>query len=274
MATNRGNTIVKCVSSGARLAPLSVFALFLSCSQADIASRRDPCLPKPTDLVSFFPGDGHTFDVIGRHEGLFTGTAQFEPGVVAQAFRFDGFGSLVTISYSSKLDFVSSFSIVCWVKLNVPLAHQPAYGLYNEYPFIVEKGDGGYTRRNYGLYFSQQKNSLNFDGFGQSTQTHAFSTSLEQANKYFDDLRWHLVSATWDRSRLTANIYIDGKSVTSAQGADNNLLTNSDPLKIGAAGFDKYFLAGSVDELALFSRSLSQSEILAIYRAGSNGLCK
>jgi len=194
--------------------------------------------------------------------------------VVAQAFRFDGFGSLVTISSSAKLGFVSSFSIVCWVKLNVPLARQPMYGLYNEYPFIVEKGDGGYTQRNYRLYFSQQKNSLNFDGFNQPGQTHVFSTSLEHADKYFDDLRWHWVSATWDRSRLTATIFIDGKPVVSAQGTDNDLLTNSYPLRIGAAGFDRYFLAGSIDELALFSRSLSQSEIIAIYRAESNGFCK
>lgn len=71
------------------------------------------------------------------------------------------------------------------------------------------------------------------------------------------DYEWHYYTATYDGS--TIRIYIDG--VERKSQAVTGTLSMSGDLRIG---FQPYFL-GQIDEVRIFSRTLSQSEITSLY---------
>jgi hypothetical protein len=95
------------------------------------------------------------------------------------------------------------------------------------------------------------------------------------------DLRdggWHHVAVTMNRSATNGgHIYVDGAAVvefdpTVMPGA----LTNSEPFRIGVhpqSGFNGYY-KGAIDEVTVYRRALSGTEISAIYSAGCAGKCK
>ena len=52
--------------------------------------NRKGCAPPPSGVVSWWPGDGNTDDIVGPNHGQLFGGAHFVPGFVGQAFKFDG----------------------------------------------------------------------------------------------------------------------------------------------------------------------------------------
>ncbi|MCP5094062.1 MAG: LamG domain-containing protein, partial [Chloroflexi bacterium] len=86
------------------------------------------------------------------------------------------------------------------------------------------------------------------------------------------------VAATIDRdSRTVVSLYVDGVLNSSFQtSAELGDLSTTEPLRIAVHatdGFDAFF-DGIIDEVTIFNRALSPSEISAIYGAGSAGKCK
>lgn len=78
-------------------------------------------------------------------------------------------------------------------------------------------------------------------------------------------LEWHHLVATYDGK--TVIFYVDG--VLQAQQDVANYLGNSgSPMYIGVYGPDGHFFDGSVDEIALYDKPLSQERISAHYTAG------
>lgn len=55
-----------------------------------LEDRRLLSIEAPPGLVSWWPGDGSTFDVIGPNDGTLTGGTAFATGCVDEAFSFDG----------------------------------------------------------------------------------------------------------------------------------------------------------------------------------------
>ncbi len=53
------------------------------------------CTPPPSGLVAWLPGDGNTNDISGNNNnGTPQGNVSYVAGKVAQAFTFDGSGSV------------------------------------------------------------------------------------------------------------------------------------------------------------------------------------
>ena len=87
------------------------------------------------------------------------------------------------------------------------------------------------------------------------------------------DGSFHHFVGTWDGS--TISVYVDGTlEATTAFSAPVN---NSRSLNLAyswGGGSTRRFFRGSVDEVAIFSGSLSAAEIGSIFNAGSSGMCK
>jgi hypothetical protein len=50
-----------------------------------------PCDPPPSGLVSWWKGEGNATDSVGTNNGALSPSgASYAPGLVGQAFRFDG----------------------------------------------------------------------------------------------------------------------------------------------------------------------------------------
>src|SRR5262249_5899448 len=77
-------------------------------------------------MVSWWPADSYTDDIIGGNNGTFSGNASFSAGEVGQAFSFDG-QSYVEVPDAAKLSFAPNapITIDMWVyrTSDAPIMH-------------------------------------------------------------------------------------------------------------------------------------------------------
>src|SRR5437016_4264993 len=76
------------------------------------------CVAPPAGLISWWPGDGNALDLQGGNNGTLKNGATFAPGLVGQAFSFDGIDGYLDYGTQSNLNFAagSAFTIDGWVK--------------------------------------------------------------------------------------------------------------------------------------------------------------
>ena len=112
------------------------------------ASTPAPIQP-PHGLVAWWPGDGNADDVIGGNHGTLLNGATFAPGIVGQAFSFDGSGAYVRIPDSVSLD-VPSSTVAAWINVR---RHRRAQGDYNFASrwFVVAPGELGQLSWEFGI---------------------------------------------------------------------------------------------------------------------------
>ncbi len=96
------------------------FAVLSAVSLTSIAKAQ--CDPPPAGLVSLWRGENSTVDAVGGNNGTIagTGTVTYGPGVVGQAFVFDGthrdridLGNPVTLQ-------LQDFTLEAWIKRSSP----------------------------------------------------------------------------------------------------------------------------------------------------------
>src|SRR5438093_276583 len=87
---------------------------------AATSARLQSCVPPPTGMVGWWPGDGNADDIsgYGNNGTLQNGATATATGKVAQTFHFDGNGQFVETSNSGALMFERSepFSMDAWVR--------------------------------------------------------------------------------------------------------------------------------------------------------------
>ena len=89
---------------------------FLSvCSWPEVALRQT-CVQPPAGLVSWWPGDGNTNDIIDGNPGTLLGGTTFTTGKVGLAFSFDGVDDFVRVPDAENLGNFSALTVDGWIK--------------------------------------------------------------------------------------------------------------------------------------------------------------
>lgn len=192
--------------------------------------------------------------------GTTSGSPSVTPGKVGQGLAFDGSDDYVSIADVSSIDYdyTQDFSFALWVKL--PSTQADTSGGDN---FIVEKWSGStgypYTLRVYNQTYgtSGDRGKVVFRRYDGTNSPGVTSTSL------LNDNNWHHVVGTKSGSQL--RLYVDGASQATATDTTTTTTTNTSPLYIGTRGGSTNNLTGSVDELRIYNRTLSASEVAALY---------
>ncbi len=209
------------------------------------------CTIPPEDLISWWPGEGNADDIIGPNQGILMNAVEFVPGMVGQAFKFTGTSYINIPDTGFPMDSAPR-TLALWMKPNYDARVSFEYGVQapNNSFYIQVPGsvacigqDGGWPAEPCG------------------------STNIADGN-------WHHIALTFD-GVYTATLYVDG----SVEVIDNKSYhtTSIGVAHIGAYdplvnnGFDNF--KGLVDEVSIFGRALSGSEIQTIYNAGSEGMC-
>src|SRR5262245_11186102 len=91
---------------------IQMFVMLVLCTGA---LRSQDCAPTPPNLVGWWKGDGSATDATGSNNGTLVGNTTFAPGVVGQAFRFDGDNDSVMIGNPAALQ-LQNFTIEAWIK--------------------------------------------------------------------------------------------------------------------------------------------------------------
>ena len=83
------------------------------------------------------------------------------------------------------------------------------------------------------------------------------------------DGQWHHYCLTYDGA-TTVTLFYDGAAART-HATQAALETESTPVSIGRNNNDGDYLAGSVDEVAIFSHALTDAQVLAMVRGGGDG---
>jgi hypothetical protein len=221
----------------------------------------------PPGLLSWWPGEANTTDIIGAHNGTIQGTVTFTNGQTGGGFRFNGFSGGVNLGDVTAFDWTqtNSFTLAAWVN---------TFGLigpFNDGQMIVVLNNNcGNTVQ-----------SLAIDNTGRP------SFGVRDADDHLGILRspsavtsnqFHYVVGVREvsGSGKTLRLYIDGALVGMTNDPTTGVLANNAPDWIGrrnTCGTDNVF-NGVIDEVAIFNRALGSEEIAAVYSAGGAGMCQ
>ena len=185
----------------------------------------------------------------------------FSLGTVGQAFNFDGVNDYVEVPSSADIKFGGPFSVEAWIN------YSGAPTVYSG-DAIVTKGADAETSQDWSLVVSENaKLRPHLMVNGGWLYFDCFTTLSAGA--------WYHVAMVYDGAHLQG--YVNGvlDGTTNASGP---VQTSDDTLKVGAYApvngtASKAFFHGQIDELSLYNRALSPSEIQSIYTAGSGGKC-
>ncbi len=228
----------------------------------EIASQR-PCHPEPTQTA------------LGGAPGFSNSPAPVK-GMVGGALQFDGIDDRVVSpapTSTGAYQFVTDdFSIDAWIKTTAATGEQP----------IVDKRAvylSGSSPTGYRLFLQHGNLAFGLADLALPGETVFLSTPLNLA-----DGAWHHVAVTVKRFTTSAGpasvkLYADCNIVGqfSPAGKTGYIANAQADLYIGAGhpiGGPAAFFRGTIDEVEIFRRALSASEICAIYSAGCAGKCR
>jgi hypothetical protein len=223
----------------------------------------DDCLQPPEGMIAWWPGDVDARDLAGEHHGLLVNGADFAPGMVGQAFHFEGDkkggmqGEFVEIPGLIQTDQLQNYTIEAWVKLDTP--GSPANK--NERFVNIETLEIAIVLQHNGSNNPGRLHSFVIPGNGDA-EGHLVVDGVLRVGVF------QHVAATYDGAMM--RVYLDGVEAGSLPfsagiapgGAWITLSSKGEPL------------VGSLDEVSLYNRALSGDEINAIYQAGGAGKCK
>lgn len=211
-------------------------------------------------MVAWWRGEGNTGDYAGTNDAVFEGAASFGPGEVGQAFAFDGATSYLQVP-DNPLGALgtNNFSVELWANFAQVLASLPGG---DGSAGFVGRDEGAGTGGKWLFGFGGQE--LYFYIYGPTVGPHFIAPAAV-----------NLVSNRWYHLALTKEsgvyrIYLNGVQISAETNSFTVPITRA-PLTIGQAG--GLYMDGMLDEVSLYNRALSPSEILAIYKAGEQGKC-
>ncbi|HTL54262.1 MAG TPA: LamG-like jellyroll fold domain-containing protein [Candidatus Limnocylindrales bacterium] len=259
------------IPAGASASELA-FWIFIGLAPV-LSSLGANCDPPPNDIIGWWSGDGDGSDIYSTNTGTLGGGAiATTPGIVGTAFLFDGTNSYVSIPDSQALH-PTNFTIEAWIRCDN--LDTPSINSYPGQQYII---------------FHQNSQSGNFEGFDiakdrepryiGTNDTWCFEVSSPTGSNVFVESLTLVRTNEWFhiagvRANDYIQIYVNGKLE-----AQTNVYFPTDygnhPLYFATTGqsyYDHKF-AGALDEVTLYNRVLSASEIAAIYAAGAAGKCK
>ena len=195
-------------------------------------------------------GEGQTVgDSSGNgHDGEFAGNPQWVQGKFGNAAHFPE-GRPLRVPHDDSLS-LTTWSITVWTKLE-------STGVWQ---FIFAKQKPSEVR-NYALWVHRDAGFVYAD-----FHCEAGSRQAKGKTNILDD-RWHHVAGTYDMKTL--RLYVDGELEAELPATDTPD-TNKGPLTIGSddAPTGSCPAKGIIDEVGLFNRALTKSEIKNIMEVG------
>ena len=199
-----------------------------------------------TNLVSYYKLDetsGTIVDAHGSNDGTNNGATYGVAGIVNTALDFDGVNDYVSAGYSLTTTDITINFWLDWDDMGT-----------SNIQFITESATAGYFMIHAGVVTNGLKFTM--DGSVSSLQvTSAIATGL------------NMYTLTYDGT--TALMYRNGTQIGSLTATWGSQTLST--LYIGSRGGSSYFLDGTLDEVGIWSRALSSTEISDLWNSG-NGL--
>lgn len=207
-------------------------------------------------LVGFFPFEGTPYDGMNHCYNIQTyGAPTYDRGAVGRAIRFDGVDDALAVDHNGELSFdmdTDSFSLAFYVKWDGGSGDRT----------VMQDRWGDNTSVSYSAGFNGSRDEFNCDSWYASSGTN-YDVST-QKSPFVD--QWRHVAITFDAGTGTKSMYVDGYLVDQAT-RPNQLYEDPNNTRItigaywGASGGLFNYFDGLLDDLRIYNRVLSESEI-------------
>lgn len=209
------------------------------------------------------PPSGLTLWLNGNSLSGAIGGVGIVPGKVGNGFKFDGSSGYVNMGNPANLNFgTSPFSLESWFNWD-------GGGNYGALNIIRKSNYGPDPGSGYWVRIGRDNKTIEFS-VGATIKPEGQTL----INAPISPGAWHHVVATRDSSDVI-KLYVDGQSTgTFLRQAPKAESTSGSSFAIG--GWDdghSEFFPGLIDEVSVYNRALSASEVQAIFNAGSAGKC-
>ena len=225
----------------------------------DVGFNADPEMDLNKGLIRYWnfdllTADNKVIDVITNSGGEVYG-ASVVNGKLGNALDFST-GNYVYIPPHTTLNIKNEITMTSWVK---PKSYPSDWNL------ILTKGNQG-VLRNYGiwLYKSGALVSSYYSGGFKGFPSGNYQNNLEGS----EDGWYHVASVIDTEKGYRAN-YVNGMLVAEENAALLPMLINDQPLYIGS-GSGVWQFNGSIDEVRIYNRKLSNEEVNALYLQEQN----
>jgi hypothetical protein len=245
---------------GATLSPTVSKAFNSNVANPAVAT---PCATPPGGMVSWWPAEGNAHDIVSHNNGVLENGATFATGEVGEAFSFNGSSQDVYLGNPGSLKLSPSFTIDAWINPNSVV----------DFRAVLSKWGQSSSLDNYAVWIEDAGNGTNRVNTQWVTSGGIYNGMVGGSVPVNT---WTHVAVAYDGTTGLAVLYINGVGVTFFSSAPRALQTTDAPVYIGSEAGDgtgRYF-PGLIDEVEIFNRALSDTEVAAIYNAGASGKCR
>ena len=231
------------------------------------------CAAPPDGMVGWWKAEANAKDIVGGACGVLYPGTTFSAGAVGQAFNFDGdIGCVMNTNTPPLTNIQNNFTMEFWA--------YPRAGFT-----MMPEGDGtGTSGQSYAI-FPNWGGTDGKAGVGVCVGTNGVSV-VEHAHNYMPSMlsypmlinNWVHIAVVYSNKQPT--LYLNGVKVRTGIASDRTFVY---PSKDFGGSYDSVWgyqfrfygpYNGLLDEVSVYNRTLSASEIAAIYNAGSSGKCE
>src|SRR5439155_20698894 len=162
-------------------------------------------------------------------------------GKYGKALSFDGASSWVTVANSPSLQLTNRMTLEAWVNPDT---------LNGAWRCVIIKQQTG-AGVDYSLY-------ADTDQHAPATQLYTTGENDDYGTAVLPTNNWTYLAATWDGTTL--RLYVNG-TLASSLAVSGTLLSSTGVLRIGGNSVWGEFFSGMIDEVRIYNRALSQTEI-------------
>lgn len=252
----------------------------LCCDDRDPVDPQDePCIRPPVRMTAWYPldeaGPATANEIVVGNDGAHNGVVPGVPGMVSLAAEFDGIDDRIVAPSAPQNNIGASigslpgsgdFTIDAWINGDG--------GSGTNWRPIVDKRS--FNEQGYTFFLDNGQLGL-WMGDGTGHDLYCCNPPFMAAGI------WYHVAVTVDRDNPNGVVfYINGvpTGTTYNPTGRTGSLVNDFDLNIGATNYEEFpgtapqYFRGRLDEIEIFKRVLSPTEIFDLYNAGEAGKCK
>lgn len=214
--------------------------------------------------MGYWPFNGNANDESGnRNDGVLLNGAAFTDGIVNNALILDGIDDYVEVPFSPVLSITGAITITAWIKTSKTTCS----GIVSN----LKSGAINNSNRNGYIFFCGDCCGSN----GSHFSTHLnYSwcpppcvpiSGMVESQTIVTNNAWHHIAVTYDGTKVKAYV---NRVVEDSVNYSSGILGNTNPLLIGkdyTACYEHRYFHGILDEIRIYNRALTETEIIALY---------
>ena len=228
--------------------------------------------PLITDLLSYWKLDeqsGTRDDAASTNDLGDVNTVTYDTGKINSAAKFvNNNTEYLSINDNASLSITGDMSFSIWLK---PSAN------YMVEKRVFQKWTHA-SQNSYGLTLTQEPTGDNpyFKGyFVNDNSCSGYTYKSAQLGNYYGTSEyvqsWHHIVGSYDASAGSIDFYVDGVATSTRTGLETSIANCTSPFRVGnwGAGNEADSFDGLIDEVAIWTRTLSSSEATELYNSGN-----